>query len=343
MTASRPEVYNPARRGTLDGRCALGPMTTFPNQAIPMRTIAIINQKGGVGKTTTAANLAAAIAAQGRTVLALDLDPQAHLTINFGAEPRAEGGIPAVLTGDCTLDQALLKVRKNLWIVPSHLDLAGAEVELISVVGREALLREAVARLQTTFEFVFIDCPPSLGILTVNALAAVHEVFIPLQPHFLALQGLGALLNNTIRLVARRINPALRVSGVILTMFEGGTKLAAEVVEDVKGFFAAARQTDSPWSQARVFDAIIRRNIKLAEAPSFGMTIFDYALRSNGALDYARLAAEILGEAEAASSPTAAVADHTPAPEPIKHPAVIAASETPVSMPASSCDLANIA
>jgi chromosome partitioning protein len=268
-----------------------------------MRSIAIINQKGGVGKTTSTTNLAAALANCGQRVLAIDLDPQAHLTINLGAEPRTDNSVYALLTEQCQLSDAMLKVRNNLWLVPSSIDLAGAEVELVSVVGREVILRDAIEPHRCDFDFMLIDCPPSLGMLTVNALTAVTEVFIPLQPHFLALQGLGKLLDDTIRLVAKRVNPHLRVTGVILTMFEGNTKLATEVVEDVKDFFASARGTDCPWANARVFDAIIRRNIKLAEAPSFGLSIFDYEPRCNGALDYARLAEEVLKQG--AQSPSA--------------------------------------
>jgi chromosome partitioning protein len=269
-----------------------------------MRSIAIINQKGGVGKTTTTTNLAAGLAAAGQRVLAIDLDPQAHLTINFGVEPRSDGGsIYEVMTDDAaSLSDSMIKVRKNLWLVPSHIDLAAAETELVSVVGREVILRDALSPVESEFDYMLIDCAPSLGVLTINALSAVNEVFIPLQPHFLALQGLGKLLDDTVRLVAKRVNANLRVTGVVLTMYEGGTRLAGEVVEDVKTFFEQSRQLDCPWSSARVFDAIIRRNVKLAEAPSHGLTIFDYEPRCNGALDYGRLAREVIEQGEAMSA-----------------------------------------
>jgi len=266
-----------------------------------MRSIAVINQKGGVGKTTTVTNLAAALAGRGYRVLAVDLDPQAHLTIGFAQEPAQQcAGIYSVLTESTPLETSMLQVAERLWLVPSHIDLAGAEIELVSVVGREVILRDALAPVRDRFDFVLIDCPPSLGVLTINALAAVEEVFIPLQPHFFALQGLGKLLDETIRLVAKRINPDLRVTGVVFTMYEGGTRLAGEIFDDVRSFFDAAAATDSPWSQTRVFETVIRRNIKLAEAPSHGLTIFDYAPRSHGALDYERLALEVLGELAAA-------------------------------------------
>jgi chromosome partitioning protein len=259
-----------------------------------MRRIAIINQKGGVGKTTTTANLGAGIGRKGFSVVLVDLDPQANLTTHFGLEIAADvPGVYHLLTQHHTLAEALQPVGDNLLLAPSHIDLAAAEVELASVVGREIILRDAVEQYPKPYEFMFIDCPPSLGILTLNALCAADEVFITLQPHFLALQGLGKLL-ETVNLVARRINHRLRVSGIIMCMYESGTKLANEVAEDLEHFFETSRQQRVPWSDLVIFKARIRRNIKLAEAPSFGVDIHRYAPQSHGAEDYQALADEVL-------------------------------------------------
>lgn len=259
-----------------------------------MRKIAIINQKGGVGKTTTAVNLAAALAATGQRVAVIDLDPQAHATLHMGVEPGCEGGsIYDCMTGNVRLADVRRQAQENLWLVGSHIDLAAAEVELAGVVGRELILRDKLDEDREPFDYLFIDCPPSLGILTLNALAAVDEVFIPLQPHFLALHGLSKLL-ETIDLVARRLNPRLRLSGVVLCMFDGGTRLAGEVTRDVEQFFERCRAGRNCWSEAQPFQTRIRRNVRLAEAPSFGQSIFDYAPTSNGADDYRQLAAEVL-------------------------------------------------
>jgi chromosome partitioning protein len=260
-----------------------------------MRSIAILNQKGGVGKTTTAVNLSAALAATGRRVCLVDLDPQAHASLHLGLQPAAdERTIYDVLTGEAELADVWREVQPNLWVVGSHIDLAAAEVELVGVVGREVILRDKLARAGEAFDFVFIDCPPSLGILTLNALAAVDEVFLPLQPHFLALHGLSKLL-QTIDLVARRLNDRLKLSGVVYCMYETGTRLAAEVVGDVEGFFESTRKPSTPWAETRTFQTRIRRNIRLAEAPSFGKSIFHYAPGSNGAADYEQLAREVAG------------------------------------------------
>lgn len=261
-----------------------------------MRKIAIINQKGGVGKTTTAVNLSAALADTGQRVCLVDLDPQAHATLHLGLAPAADGkSVYDVLTGPTTLSEVRQKVDENLWLVGSDINLAAAEVELAGVVGRELILRDRLAEepQPEQFDYVMIDCPPSLGILTINALAAVDEVFIPLQPHFLALHGLSKLL-ETIDLVARRLNPRLRLSGVVLCMYESGTRLAAEVTRDVDEFFLRSREQRVPWASAQPFGTRIRRNVRLAEAPSFGQSIFHYAPESNGAEDYKRLAAEVL-------------------------------------------------
>jgi chromosome partitioning protein len=260
-----------------------------------MRRIAIINQKGGVGKTTTSVNLGAALARAGKRVCILDLDPQAHATTHLGIEP--DGQTPSmydVLIDNTPLADVRKQVEDNLWLVGSDINLAAAEVELAGVVGREVILRDLLAA-DEPFDFVLMDCAPSLGVLTLNALCGATEVFIPLQPHFLALHGLSKLLETT-ALVSKRINPQLRVTGVILCMCEANTRLAQEVERDLGEFLANSRSNNVPWSQAAVFDARIRRNIKLAEAPSFGKSIFGYAPSCHGAEDYLRLALEVLGE-----------------------------------------------
>jgi chromosome partitioning protein len=259
-----------------------------------MRRIAVINQKGGVGKTTTTVNLAAALADAGKRVCVMDLDPQAHASTHLGIEP--DGTLPSlydVLVSNKPLADVRRQAAENLWLLPSDINLAAAEVELAGIVGREVILREAMAKDSEEFDFVVMDCGPSLGVLTLNALAAADEVFIPLQPHFLALHGLSKLLETT-ALVARRINPKLAVTGVVLCLYDSGTKLALEVVNDLVGFLDQSRKSNVPWANCRVFETKIRRNIKLAECPSFGKSIFGYAPKSPGALDYAALADEVL-------------------------------------------------
>ena len=255
-----------------------------------MRTIAVLNQKGGVGKTTTAVNTAAALAAAGSRVVVIDLDPQAHMTIHLGLEPQAiEAGSYKVMTQSATFEEQIMLVRPNLWLLPANINLVGAESELVSVVGREIILREALESSHDKFDYCLIDCAPSLGLLTLNALAAVKEVLIPLQPHFLALQGFGRLL-QTIELVNKRINPSLKVKGILLCMFDSRASLPNEVKADIEQFLEDARGTDSAWSQARIIATCIRRNIKLAEAPSYGRTIFEYEPNCNGAEDYHKVA-----------------------------------------------------
>ncbi len=255
-----------------------------------MRTIAVLNQKGGVGKTTTAVNTAAALAAAGSKVVAIDLDPQAHMTIHLGLEPQAiEAGSYKVMTQSARFEEQIMLVRPNLWLLPANINLVGAESELVSVVGREIILREALESSQDKFDYCFIDCAPSLGLLTLNALAAAKEVLIPLQPHFLALQGFGRLL-QTIELVNKRINPSLKVKGILLCMFDSRASLPNEVKADIEQFLDDARSTDSAWARACIIPTCIRRNIKLAEAPSYGKTIFEYEPNCNGAEDYRKVA-----------------------------------------------------
>jgi chromosome partitioning protein len=261
-----------------------------------MRRIAILNQKGGVGKTTTAVNLAAALAEAGQRVCVLDLDPQAHATTHLGIEP--DGKSPSmydVLVNNKPLAEVRRKVADNLWVCGSDINLAAAEVELAGVVGREVILRDLLLQDEGAFDFVFMDCGPSLGVLTLNALACSSEVFIPLQPHFLALHGMGKLLETT-ALVAKRINPALKVTGIVLSLYESSVRLTREVVADLTAFFERARGSATPWAKAQVFNTRIRRNVKLAECPSFGQSIFAYAPHCHGAEDYAALAREVLGE-----------------------------------------------
>ena len=260
-----------------------------------MRCIALMNQKGGVGKTTTTVNLGAALAELGQRVCLIDLDPQAHLTINYGIEPSADiVSLYHVLIEDRSFLEAVHKLEGNIALVPSSIDLAAAEIELVSVIGRETLLKQKIESAQHDFDFMLLDCPPSLGLLTINALSVASQVIIPMQPHFLALQGVGKLL-ETVALVSRRMNPRLKVSGIVLTMFDAQTKLSNEVVNDLNGFIEGAKGKPLPWAGARIYQTRIRRNIKLAESPSFGQTILKYGPTSHGAEDYRALAREVLG------------------------------------------------
>jgi chromosome partitioning protein len=255
-----------------------------------MRTIAVLNQKGGVGKTTTVVNVAAALADRGFRVLAIDLDPQAHLTVHLGIDAEQKDcGIYKVLSGSTSMEEAVVQVRPNLWLLGAGIDLVGAEAELIGEVGREIILRQALEPMKDRFDYVIIDCPPSLGLLALNALSASTEVVIPIQPHFLALQGFSRLL-QTVALVQSRINPALRVSAILMCMFDARTSLSAEVRQDIEKFLTGSRNQNSPWAGAQIIPVHVRRNIKLAEAPSYGKTIFEYEPGCHGATDYLAVA-----------------------------------------------------
>lgn len=259
-----------------------------------MRSIAVINQKGGVGKTTSAVNLAAALANKGQRVCLIDLDPQAHASLHLGIAPEnAKTTVYDILTGPLGIAETVQPVAPNIDVLPSHLDLAAAEVELADEVGRELILRDKIEQLRNSYDFLFIDCPPSLGVLTLNALVAVKEVFLPLQPHFLALHGLSKLL-ETIEVVVRRLNKDLKLTGVLFCMYDASTRLATEITDDVDGFFTAIDDERCPWHNATRFKTCVRRNIRLAEAPSFGQSILKYAPHSNGAEDYRNLADEVL-------------------------------------------------
>ena len=249
------------------------------------RIFTIANQKGGVGKTTTAVNVAAALARQGLQVLVIDLDPQGNASTALGIEHRQ--GTPSsyeVLIGEIPLAEALQRSPHNdkLYCVPATIDLAGAEIELVSMVAREGRLRSALAALRDhSFDYVFIDCPPSLGLLTINALVAAPEVLIPIQCEYYALEGVGQLLRN-IEMVKSHLNPELNVTTVVLTMYDGRTRLADQVAEDVRAHFGD-----------KVLRTVIPRSVKVSEAPGYGMTILDYDPGSRGAMSYLDASREI--------------------------------------------------
>jgi len=246
-------------------------------------TYAVVNQKGGVGKTTTAVNLCAELGRSGRRVLLCDLDPQANATSGVGhSRDDREHNIYRVLTGNLGMSEAVCSTEfAGLDLVPSHPDLTGAEVELVAVLGREFILRDALAPVVAAYDYVVIDCPPSLNILVINALAAARKVIVPIQCEYYALEGLS-LLMNTISLVRDRLNPELSLAGVLMTMADGRTNLSGQVIEEVRSHFGE-----------RVFTSVIPRNIRLGEAPSFGRPIGDYAPASKGAAAYRNFAREL--------------------------------------------------
>jgi len=259
-----------------------------------MRSIAIMNLKGGVGKTTSTVNISAALAASGKRVCVVDIDPQAHATVHLGVDLDSQENAKSiydVLTGRSKIADIRHQVAENLWLIPAHLDMVGAELELASVPGRELILKDEFAEDNFPTDYLFIDCPPSLGLFTLNALTAVQEVFVPLQPHYFSLNGFVRLV-ETLEQVTKRLNKTLRLSGIFLCLYDG-TRLANEVSQSIVEFFAHRDRLPTVCREAVVFDTKVRRNIRLAEATSHGNPIFTYDPNSSGAEDYRHLAVEI--------------------------------------------------
>lgn len=249
------------------------------------RVIAIANQKGGVGKTTTAVNLGACLATLNKRVLLIDIDPQGNTTSGVGINKAdVKYCVYDVIINDVAMSEAVMPSGlDNLSLLPATIQLAGAEIELVPTISREVRLRRAIQTLRNQYDYVVIDCPPSLGLLTVNALTAADSVLIPIQCEYYALEGLSQLL-NTVRLVQKHLNTSLEVQGVVLTMLDARTNLGLQVIEDVKKFF-----------RDKVYSTIIPRNVRLSEAPSHGRPIIHYDPKSRGAESYMELAKEVMG------------------------------------------------
>jgi chromosome partitioning protein len=256
------------------------------------RVVAIANQKGGVGKSTTAVNLAAALAELARKVLVIDLDPQGNASTGLGIDPgRRQVGTYQILSQSTPAGDAVIETSvPGVWAIPSTIDLAGAEIELVGQISRETRLARAIDPVRGTYDFVFLDCPPSLGLITVNALTAADELIVPIQCEYYALEGLGQLLRN-VRLIQQNLNSNLRLTGIVLTMYDRRTKLSEQVVAEVRRYFGP-----------RVYDTIIPRTVRLSEAPGFGRPITAYDSGSKGAKAYRRFAQEFL-EREAIDAP----------------------------------------
>lgn len=256
------------------------------------RIIAIANQKGGVGKTTTATNLSACLAEKGKKVLAVDIDPQGNMTSGLGVDKsEIENTVYELMLSECSMDECLLEeVAGNLSLIPSNVNLAGAEIELIGIEDKEYILKKYIDEVKLDYDYIIIDCPPSLNTLTVNAMTTADTVLVPIQCEFFALEGLSQLI-HTINLVRERLNPNLEIEGVVFTMYDARTNLSLQVVENVKDNL---KQT--------VYKSIIPRNVRLAEAPSHGLPIIKYDSKSAGAEAYRHLAEEVIENAEGESN-----------------------------------------
>lgn len=248
------------------------------------KVIAIANQKGGVGKTTTAVNLSACLGKKGKKTLIIDIDPQGNTTSGLGVDPRTiEESIYDCIIDDVSMAEVIIKTEfENLWICPSNINLAGAELELVMKDNREYVLKKAIGEIKDMFDFIFIDCPPSLGLITLNSFTATDSILVPIQCEYYALEGLSQL-TNTIKMVKKRLNPHLAMEGVLLTMFDARTNLSIQVVDEVKKFFGN-----------KVYGTIIPRNVRLSEAPSFGQPVIEYDKNSRGAECYMDLADEVI-------------------------------------------------
>ena len=248
------------------------------------KVIAIANQKGGVGKTTTAVNLSSCLAYKGKKVLVIDIDPQGNTSSGLGVDKKnISHSVYDVIINDEPIENTLLKTCvENLTLCPSNIQLAGAEVELVSLISRENRLKSALYYVRKEYDFIIIDCPPSLGLLTLNSLTAADTILVPIQCEYYALEGLSQLM-NTVKLVQRHLNPELEVEGVVLTMFDARTNLSIQVVEEVKKYF-----------RNKVYRTVIPRNVRLSEAPSFGLPIILYDPKSKGAECYIELAEEVI-------------------------------------------------